>query len=168
MPELTDNIQRAGQRAQQETFAPTRGAASTGWAIVGYLLLLVLVYWVVQKRVAGGIGRLWSSLGAAAQNWMSPTGDPLRGLANALGHKSGSQPATSSAQLKPGEHKPTSLPPSPSTIAHSTPSTEATELTVLRDRLAKQLGVSPRGQTERTLRRRAEQLGLIPQAPAHA
>lgn len=93
---------RAGaERAQAETLRPVRSVWDDAWAVVGYSLLLILLYWLVNRRVSG-LGKLWEVSGSAARAWMSPTADPLAHVERALGHTTTAAGASTTAPTPPG------------------------------------------------------------------
>lgn len=96
--------------------------------IVGWSLLLILVYLVTAKKpIVDAIGALGSLGGSAATAWVAPI-DPL----TVLGAGSGSVPSSSSSPaggaeagtpaVQPGEHAPAAPPPAPSKVkVHANP-----------------------------------------------
>lgn len=74
-----------------------RESGSTGWAIVGYSLALILLYvFIADKRVVAASTGLVGGASGAAGAWIKPV-DPLALLAQKLGYGPGSSPASSSA-----------------------------------------------------------------------
>lgn len=72
------------------------GGGSTGWAIVGYSLALILLYVLIaDKRVVSATTGLFGGATTAAKTWVEPK-DPLALLESKLGYTPGSSSSPSS------------------------------------------------------------------------
>jgi hypothetical protein len=72
-----------------------KGNGSTGWAIVGYSLVLILLYVLIaNKRVVNATSGLVGGATTAVKAWVSPE-DPIALLSSRLGHTPGAAAATS-------------------------------------------------------------------------
>jgi hypothetical protein len=83
------------EREASAVIAPTTGVV---WYALALGMALIIVYWLLQRRSAAAVSKLFDAARAGAQAWMNPAVDPIAALHKTLG---GGE--TSSVSLSPNE-----------------------------------------------------------------
>lgn len=83
----------------------SKDTAAIFWAILGYSLVAIVIYLVLEKNISSALGGAGGLLGRAAKSWVEPT-DPIAAITGSTGGSAGASSAEGAAQVFSAPSKP--------------------------------------------------------------